>query len=66
MGDIKQSMKPFLKALFTYKRQFKIIYMDGSTINMHLKGSRYHLQPVLNILQFGMNEEYSILMTYRI
>ena len=30
----------------------------------NVKGSRSHLQPALNILKFGMNEEYTILMTY--
>ena len=29
------------------------------------KGTRSHLQPALNILKCGMNEEYTILITYK-
>ena len=39
-------------------------YNNVLVVCLYIKGSRSHLQPALNILKFGMNEEYTILITY--
>ena len=48
----------------SFIRLIRNIFWHIYVVVVSAKGSRSHLQPALNILKIGTNEECTILMTY--